>query len=89
MIHDTWLIYNTFVHSHPLDCLKPGGSLLTARPTVLLGVPHIWEKLTDAKKKSATTTGLKKHIATWATISMSCRVASCPVLSYHVMPRRD
>eukprot|EP00811_Abedinium_folium_P000998 NODE_10914_length_1321_cov_3.434673.p1 GENE.NODE_10914_length_1321_cov_3.434673~~NODE_10914_length_1321_cov_3.434673.p1 ORF type:complete len:432 (+),score=94.60 NODE_10914_length_1321_cov_3.434673:99-1298(+) len=61
---------HTIVHfARPYD-LKVGAlkdRLISARPTIFLGVPLVWEKIADKiRVMGAQTKGTKKCIATWA-----------------------
>jgi len=59
----------TLFFARPYD-LKAGSvkdRLQVAKPTVFLGVPLVWEKIADKIRAiGATTTGVKKSLATWA-----------------------
>jgi long-chain acyl-CoA synthetase len=60
-------------------------NLLEVRPTVLFGVPRVWEKFYEAMKpRLAQTTGVRKQLVAWArdvaTEASACRMAG------HTMP---
>jgi len=56
-----------FVRSYDLKAGTLGDRLRMVRPTALLGVPRVWEKISEKiKAKGASVKGLKKKIATFA-----------------------
>jgi long-chain-fatty-acid--CoA ligase ACSBG len=56
-----------FARPYDMKMGSLGDRLRTVKPTVFLGVPRVWEKISEKLKAvGATTTGLKKTIATWA-----------------------
>eukprot|EP00811_Abedinium_folium_P000164 NODE_1014_length_2650_cov_39.990091.p1 GENE.NODE_1014_length_2650_cov_39.990091~~NODE_1014_length_2650_cov_39.990091.p1 ORF type:complete len:762 (-),score=132.11 NODE_1014_length_2650_cov_39.990091:244-2529(-) len=56
-----------FARSYDLKVGAIKDRLVSAKPTMFLGVPLVWEKIADKiRALGATTTGLKKSIATWA-----------------------
>ena len=56
-----------FARAYDLKVGSIGDRLRTVKPTMFLGVPRVWEKISEKMKAiGATTTGLKKKIATWA-----------------------
>mmetsp|Transcript_2807 Transcript_2807/g.4055 ORF Transcript_2807/g.4055 Transcript_2807/m.4055 type:complete len:753 (-) Transcript_2807:377-2635(-) len=54
-----------------------GQRIAAVRPTIFLGVPRVWEKISEKMKAvGATVTGLKKQISTWAKgVSLDHQVA--------------
>lgn len=63
------MVYGCSVTFARPDALKGtlGSTLAAVKPNILFGVPRVWEKIMGKiKAKGATTTGLKKTIATWA-----------------------
>ncbi len=74
---------NATVHFARPDALKGtlGDTLKVARPTVFFGVPRVWEKIAEKMKAlGASTTGLKKHLVTWA---KSCGTAAFNAEQYN------
>jgi long-chain-fatty-acid--CoA ligase ACSBG len=56
-----------FARAYDLKVGSIGDRLRTVHPTMFLGVPRVWEKISEKMKAiGATTKGLKKKIATWA-----------------------
>merc|ERR1719271_392864 len=56
-----------FARAYDLKAGTLKDRLQVATPTMFLGVPLVWEKIADRiRALGATTTGLKKTIATWA-----------------------
>lgn len=56
-----------FARPYDLKAGSIGDRLRAVRPTLFLGVPRVWEKISEKMKaKGAETTGLKKTIATFA-----------------------
>merc|ERR1719160_505575 len=56
-----------FARAYDLKAGSLKDRLQSARPTLFLGVPLVWEKIADKIRAiGAANTGLKKSIATWA-----------------------
>merc|ERR1739845_204640 len=64
--HESWTtVY--FARPYDLKAGSLGARLQSVRPTVFLGVPLVWEKIADKMRAvGASTTGVKKKLATWA-----------------------
>jgi len=63
--HGWYTLY--FARSYDLKAGTIKDRLNACRPTIFLGVPLVWEKIADKIRAiGASTTGVKKHIATWA-----------------------
>lgn len=57
----------TFARPYDLSAGSLGDRLRAVTPTIFLGVPRVWEKIQEKMQAiGASTTGLRKKIATWA-----------------------
>mmetsp|Transcript_61434 Transcript_61434/g.146468 ORF Transcript_61434/g.146468 Transcript_61434/m.146468 type:complete len:752 (+) Transcript_61434:82-2337(+) len=68
----------TFARNYDLKSGTLGDRLRFCKPTLFLGVPLVWEKIADkVRAVGASTTGLKKSIATWAKNSALTQARNC------------
>eukprot|EP00750_Incisomonas_marina_P014834 INCI17894.1.p1 GENE.INCI17894.1~~INCI17894.1.p1 ORF type:complete len:802 (-),score=146.16 INCI17894.1:357-2762(-) len=67
MAFDEGWVTLTFARPYDLSVGSLGDRLRQVKPTIFIGVPRVWEKIQETMQRvGASTTGLRRKIATWA-----------------------